>query len=285
VTEILLLVTKILVGALILSIGTGATFADVGYLLRRPGLLARSLLAMYVLVPLAAFALIKLLSVSASAKTALLVLAVSAGAPLLPRRLERYSGGEYAISIVVTTSLLAIVVVPLWVKLLAWHFDLAAEVSPFDVANTMAVAVFLPLAAGMVLRAVAPVPAERFADQASAICGITLVVVAMGLLATQWEVVLTAGWQGIAALVVLLLVALAIGHILGGPVAEHRTGLAIACATRHVGIALIVATLFRGPRTVAMLATYVIASLLVTIPYLQWRRYRGGSGPRPIGSA
>jgi BASS family bile acid:Na+ symporter len=39
----------------------------------------------------------------------------------------------------------------------------------------------------------------------------------------------------------------AIGHALGGPNPGHRTALAIACATRHIGIAVLVATSFPGP--------------------------------------
>ena len=76
------------------------------------------------------------------------------------------------------------------------------------------------------------------------------------------------------ALLVMMLVALAIGHILGGPQAENRTALALACATRHIGIAVVVAATFRGPRTLVLLATYVVATALISIPYLRWRRRR-----------
>ena len=60
-TEGLLLLLKVSVGLLILAIGMGSTFSDLAYLWRRPALLVRSLLAMYVLVPMAAFVLVSLL--------------------------------------------------------------------------------------------------------------------------------------------------------------------------------------------------------------------------------
>ena len=78
-TETLLTLLKLSVGALILAIGMGSTFSDLAFLWRRPGLLLRSLLAMYVLVPLAAFLLVTLLPIAPGVKAALLVLAVSAG--------------------------------------------------------------------------------------------------------------------------------------------------------------------------------------------------------------
>ena len=52
-------------------------------------------------------------------------------------------------------------------------------------------------------------------------------------------------------------------------------------ATRHIGVAVIVATAFCGPRTVVLLAAYVVASAVVSIPYLQWRR-RQAHGEEPI---
>src|SRR5690349_6281036 len=118
----LLIILKACVFALIFAIGVGSTLADATYLWRRPGLLARSLLAMYVLVPLAIFGLVKVLPAEGSVKAALLVLAVSAGAPLLPRKLGAVQGGPYVFSLVVISSLLAIVLVPAWVALLAPRF-------------------------------------------------------------------------------------------------------------------------------------------------------------------
>jgi BASS family bile acid:Na+ symporter len=273
-TEVLLLLVKIAVGVLILAIGMGATVADLTYVWWRPGLLLRSLLAMYVLVPLAALLLVKTWPLAPGVKAALLVLAVSAGAPLLPRKLQRFGSNAYAFSLVVTSSLLAIVVVPAWVALLAWHFGVSTELAAIDVAQVMAKAFLLPLALGMLLRAVAPTLSERVADRVVALAGLGLTLAGLALLVLHWQLFSAVRGPGMVALVVLLLLALAIGHLLGGPHPDDRTTLAIACATRHIGITVIVATAFRGPRTVVLLAAYVVASAVVSIPYLQWRRRR-----------
>lgn len=47
-----LVTVKLCTAGLIAAIGLGSTFTNVTYLLRRPALLARSLLGMYALVPL-----------------------------------------------------------------------------------------------------------------------------------------------------------------------------------------------------------------------------------------
>ena len=64
----------------------------------------------------------------------------------------------------------------------------------------------------------------------------------------------------------------AIGHLAGGPGRDERTSLAIACATRHIGVALLVASAFPGPGTATLVAAYVVASLLVSVPYLLLRK-------------
>ena len=113
------------------------------------------------------------------------------------------------------------------------------------------------------------------------VTAVTLLVVVCALLlvATHWEVFRAmVGW-GMAALVLLMLCALAIGHALGGPHADDRTSLAVACATRHFGVALLVATAFPGPRTATLIAAYLLATSAVTLPYLRWRLHRTHAQP------
>jgi predicted Na+-dependent transporter len=271
-TELLLVALKVSVGVLILAIGLGATFADLLYIWRRPALLLRSLLAMYVLVPLAAVLLVSVLPMSQATKAGLLVLAVSAGAPLLPRKLGAFGSDAYVFSLVVLSSLLAIVLVPAWVALAARHFEVATQLEPSIVAAIIAKSFLLPLMAGLVLRKLFPAFGEAWADRLLALAGIVLGVSALVLLATHWQVFVGMLNLGMLSLLLLLLAALAIGHGLGGPSADDRTALAVSCATRHVGLAVLVASAFPGPKTTVLIASYIVASALVSIPYLKWRR-------------
>ena len=69
-TPTLLLILKLSVGVISLAIGMGSTLGDVTYLLRRPGRMFRSVLAMYVLVPLTALVLVKTLTLAAGVEIA-----------------------------------------------------------------------------------------------------------------------------------------------------------------------------------------------------------------------
>jgi BASS family bile acid:Na+ symporter len=49
--------------------------------------------------------------------------------------------------------------------------------------------------------------------------------------------------------------------------------LAVACTTRHVGLAMIIGANVRGPRTLSLVAGYLVATALVSLPYIRWRRH------------
>ena len=280
-TMALLVLLKATVALIIFAIGMDSTPRDATRLLQNPRLLLRSLLAMYVLVPLVALALVTLLTLQPGVEIGLLVLAVSAGAPLLPRKLMGIGDGGYAFSLVVFSSILAVVIVPAWIAVLGPHFGAPPTLTPLVVAWVLAKSFFLPLIAGMLVRWWFPSFAARFAARATAIAGVVLMLAALALLGLNWEIVLHIKWAGVLTLAALIVLALAIGHLLGGPAEDDRTALAIACATRHIGVAVMVATSLPGPRTIVILAVYITTSLVISLPYLRWRRAVAKRSPRP----
>ena len=271
-TTTLLLLLKISVGIIILAIGMDSTLREIAYLWHRPGLLFRSVLAMYVLVPLAALALVKILTLPPGVEIGLLVLAVSAGAPLLPRKLLNIGDGAYIFSLVVTSTLLAIMLVPVWLAVLGPQFGNPPNLESSRVAWVLAKSFLLPLALGMLVRWLFPAVAERIGDRLMAVAGLLLTVCALLLLLLHWDVLLEASVSGVLTLAGLIVIALVIGHLLGGPAEEDRTALAIACSTRHLGIAVLVAASLPGPRTAVIIAAYILTSAVISIPYLRWRR-------------
>ncbi len=277
-TANLLLVLKLSIVTLIFAVGLGSTPADLMYLWRRPKELLRSLLAMYVAVPLVALLVAKMLPLGVAVKTAILVLAISAGAPLLPKKLMKIGREGYVFSLVVTSSLLAVVVVPAWLALLGPLFGREASVEPRAVALIIAKAFLAPLVVGMLLRWPLSKVAERLSERILGVAGAALLVAGLTLLALHWRLLVEVGWGPLLALAGMTAVALAIGHVLGGPDPSDRTALAISCASRHVGIAMLAASTVPGPKTVALVLAYSLASAAVSIPYLKWRGRAAGAG-------
>ena len=268
------MVLKASVGVIILAIGMSSTLGDLSYLWRRPGLLLRSVLAMYVLVPLAALVMMKTMTLAPGVEIALLVFAVSAGAPLLPRKMLGVGDGGYTFSLVVTSTLLAIILVPAWLMLLGAQFGDPLELKPVQVALVFAKTFFTPLAIGMLLRYLLPSFAMAVADRLMMIAGLVLTLSAVALLVLNWNVLLEAKGPALLILAILIAAALAIGHWLGGPNEDDRTALAVACATRHIGIAVLVAASVPGPRTAVLISAYIVTAAIISIPYLRWRGSR-----------
>ncbi len=283
-TVALLVLLKVIVTVIIFGIGLDSTPRDAVRLFRHPALLLRSVLAMYVLVPLAALALVKLLPLSPGVEAGLLVLAVSAGAPLLPRKLLGIGDGAYIFSLVVVSSVLAVILVPVWLEILVPLFPRLPHLAPERAAMVLGESFFLPLLAGMAVRWLFPRFAAWVGGRLVGLAGLFLALAALVLLAVNWHIVLEVQWQGIAALAVLILMALVIGHLVGGPKDEDRTALAVACATRHIGVAVVVATSLPGVRVAVVISVYIAISVAITLPYTRWRRKvasaRGGTSPK-----
>jgi BASS family bile acid:Na+ symporter len=270
VAETLVLLLKVAVAVTILGVGASATPADITYLWRRPGLFVRSLAAMYVLVPIAGFLLVQLWPQGGGVHAAVLVLAVSAGAPLLPRR-KALAGSHYLYSLLVTSTLLAIVTVPLWLAALSAYYKVEEPISMAGAALVIGKTVLLPLLLGMGLNMIFPKWTARIADRVTSAAGIVLLLSLGALLVLRWRVFLEVGWQGLSALLALSIAALAIGHWMGGPEPQDRTALAVICSTRHIGIALAVAVTLGDKKIPVLVVAYVLMALGVSVLYARWR--------------
>ena len=270
----MLLTLKLAIASLVFATGLSATREDLFWIWRHPTLLARSFLAMYVLVPLVAIAMTLALDLPRATKIGLLFLSISAGAPLLPRKLIKLGGDpSYVFSLVVATSLAAILTVPASLALLQPLLPVEADIDIGRVAATILKTFLLPLAVGMALRELALNWAERLGDPLMRVGGVLLTFGALAFIFSSWRQIAEIGLPSLLAFASFTGLALAIGHWLGGPDEGHRSSLAVSCATRHIGLALLIAANVRGPRTLALVAAYLFASALVCIPYIRWRRW------------
>lgn len=270
--QILGLLLKTSIAALVFATGLNAAPDDIAWLWRRPALLLKAFLAMYVAVPLAAILMVRTLDLPSGTEIAIVVLAICAGAPLLPRKLVHYGGDpRYAISLVVATSLLAILAVPAWLHVLGSWLAINTSLPPADIAWLLGRTFLAPLGAGLLARAVVPGMA-RAGDHLLRLATIALGLCAIVLLVALRHEVVALGLSSFLAFAGLALAGIAAGHVLGGPDPSHRTSLAVSCTTRHIGLALLIAARAPSPRVLAHVIAYVLATVLVSIPYVRWRQ-------------
>ena len=84
--RLLPLVLQASIAAIVASIAMGARLSDLSGLWERPGLLLRSLLAMFVVMPVVAVGIAVLFDLARMVEVALIALALSPVPPMLPRK-------------------------------------------------------------------------------------------------------------------------------------------------------------------------------------------------------
>src|SRR5215475_15742937 len=126
--------------------GLKATTEDVQDLIRRPALLGRSLLAIFVIVPIVAVALAHAFDFPHAAEIAMIALAISPLAALIPVNLIRVGRSfSFPAGLMAMVALLSIVVVPLLVALVGRFLGGRRIIKKQSAAGVVAAIVLLPL--------------------------------------------------------------------------------------------------------------------------------------------
>jgi BASS family bile acid:Na+ symporter len=276
--QVVLLTLQASILLTVFGFGLQATAADVLSIRKHPRLLGRSLLSLFVLMPIVAVAITDTFVLLPSVEAVLLALAISPIPPLLPGR-ERKAGadGSYGLGLMVVAGLLSIVLVPLTLALLGRYFGRPFSMPLLAIARVVVVAAVFPLITGMVVRVLVPSVAARIAKPVGAVAQTMLVAGVLALLAKALPAALSLVGNGtLLAMAAFMVVGLAAGHWLGGPVPGNRLVLALSTSSRHPAIAFAVVQVnFPGePNLGAAVVLYLVVSLCIGFPYQMWQRRR-----------
>jgi bile acid:Na+ symporter, BASS family len=259
--------------------GLGTTTTDARDLMRRPELLGRSLLAMFIIVPIAAIVLLHAFRVPHAANVALLALAISPLPALMPGYLiTAVRRPSYPVALIALIALLSIAIVPLLAALIGRFLGPSYIVSLWHTAGVIAAIVLLPLVAGMVVRALRPALADRVALPATLLGTVVLRLATVALLVTSLPAIWTLIANGtVIAVAVLVVVGFAVGHLLGGPDHDGRTVLALISGFHHPAVALAIAAVSASDRYfAAAIVLYLLLGDIVGLPYTIWRQRSRG---------
>ena len=277
--QLIPLVVTLSLAGLVMAVGLEATPRELLSLFRQPLRLARAVLAVNVIVPVAAAILVGLFPLSPVVKMGILVMAVSPVPPLVPGKGLKAGGDRvYALSLYASLVLLSIVIVPATVAILAHIYGSSVSVSPLQIAENVALGVVAPLLAGLALHAVAPAFSEKVAPTLRRLSMLVVLLIVIPVIVSLWPAISTlAGDGALLAMALTSAAGLAAGHLLGGPGLGDRGALAQTAVTRHPGIAILIANAAGGDKRVtAAVIAFMLVGLLVAIPYQVWlgRRMR-----------
>jgi BASS family bile acid:Na+ symporter len=260
---------------LVFAIGLDATMQEVGYLLRRPGLLARSILSMNIAMAVFAVAVGLLFNIDPQVKIALVALSLSPVPPVLPKKLTKAGGShDYSIGLLATAAAAAIILVPVAIALIGKVFGRTLYVPPGKVASIVLISVLVPLVAGILVRRFVPELAKRAERPISMVAMVLLIVAFLPILVVASKAIWALLGNGELVFIALFaVIGLFVGHNLGGPDPDNRTVLGLATALRHPGVAVAIATInFPDQKSVfAALVCYLIVATAISTPYVKWR--------------
>jgi BASS family bile acid:Na+ symporter len=272
---IITLVLQISIALIVFSLALSAQPGELGFLLRRPSLLLRSILAMNVIMPIVAGLLAKLFHLNPNVEMALILLAVAPVPPVLPGKQAKAGASvAYGVSLLFVAALLSIVAVPFSMAVIGRWFGLDVNVSMSSIAKVVGVSVLGPLVIGAAIARLVP-GAWRLAKPLSKMALLILVIGLLPVLFVMRQAIWAeVGDFTLVAIVLFTLVGLGVGHFLGGPVPENRTVLGLSTACRHPGVAVAIAgSLVDDKRPIiAAVLLCVLTAAVVTVPYVKARK-------------
>jgi BASS family bile acid:Na+ symporter len=248
-----------------LSVGLSYTLRDIMDPLRDLRGVLLTLAGNFVLVPLLAYAVARLLPIGQAAQVGLMLVATAAGAPFLIK-LTQLANGDTAFGAGVLVLLLAVTIIymPIVVPLVAPQ----ATVSAMSIAMPLVLTMLLPLGVGLFIDARFERLADRLQPISNSASSIALVVlVALTFLANFQAILGVFGTGAIAAALLVVGGAFALGYLLGGADPREREVIALATAQRNVAAATVVATQsFDDPDVLVMVVVTSIVSMAVLFP-------------------
>ena len=274
---ILKLVLLLGVVLLVVAIGTRARLQEPLLLLRRPTLALRAMLAMYVALPAFVLALVWLLPLREGVGAVLLGFSVS---PVLPPWAKKGAavGGhaDYVIGLQLLSTGLSLLVVPLMISIAYRLFGVVTVLQPLAMELVLLVTVAIPLALGIGLARFYPNAAPRLGALAERLGSFLILIGAIALLIAHGQKIVGVIGQGtVIVTIVVIAFGLLVGGLLGGPDPGNRRALASATVCRHPAIALLLASGAFPEQEATVIGTvllYLLASLVLPIPYERWRK-------------
>ena len=264
------------------SLGLAMTIKDILDPLRNVGLVALALLANFVIVPAAAYAISRVLSLEQDLHIGILLMSAVAGAPLVIKASQiargdmRFAGALVVIQVVATVIYLPLVL-PLLIP--------GIQVDAVAIAMPLLTQVLLPLAFGLFINSRYDEEAEMTRPIMAEISNICLALMVVLNLRNVVNVLGLLGTGAILAALLVITIGFVVGYFLGGSDGATRRVLSLGTAQRNYAAAFVLAAgNFAEQPTVflLLLAASLISMIIMMIVAGEFgRRAKAEKAPVP----
>ena len=247
-----------------ISMGLSLTVAQVTGPLRNMRFVIMALVINFLIVPAAAYILTLIIPMNETLVTGLILVALAAGAPALPKlaeiaKVDTASATGLMVLLIVATIIIMPIVLPLLLS--------GVEVGFWDIASGLIAMMLIPLGLSLFVRArwqpIAETAQPYFA-QASTFSLILLIVLMIVL--NFSSIISLFGSGGLLASIVLVIVALVAGYLLGGPGASKKWVQSLGAGQRNIAAAMVVATMNFGDEELVMIIVFSVITMVIMTP-------------------
>jgi len=244
-----------------LAMGMSQSLADVLAPLQNLKVVAAALLVNFVISPILALGLCRLIPLQSAHASGLIILSCAAGAPFLPK-LAQIAGGSqaYAVGLMLLQIVVSVIFLPLALPLLVPGL----EADPFSIARPLFLLMLLPLAIGFAVALVRAPWVATLQRVIGRVSNLSLLLVMLLLIGLNLKGMASLfGSFAVATFALYVVGMLGIGYLLGGAEPSTRSVFALGAGQRNLVAALVIAgTGFDDPAVAVMV---LIASLIALV--------------------
>lgn len=255
---------------LMLGVGLSTPFRQVLDVARKFGLVARGVLANFLIMPALIYLSLMWLPLPSDVKIGIMLMAAAPIAPMVPPFVGMAKGDvPYSVGLMVIVALLSVPLTPLILSLALPESSGGVELNPLQIVSTLLTAQLIPISVGMAVRRMSPTWTERLLTFVPKVGQFGLLGGVGLILAFQAKQILSMGL--LAHLVILgwVVASLLIGSwALIGKAPALRRSLAVATAIRNVPLAFLIAgENFQGTVVAPVVLIFGTFSMICSILY------------------
>ena len=252
------------------SFGLRLTLSEIIEPLRDIRLLLATLVANFVIVPLAGVLLANLLGLEEDLRIGLILISVVAGAPLVPKLAQIAKGN---IPFAVASTALLVVVTVIYLPLVFPLVVPGVRLDTMSIVRPLVIQIVLPLVLGLIVDYISKDEADVLLPALGQIANVSLTLMLVLMLGGNvGNVIGLIGTGSILAMILLLAVAMGAGYLLGGTDIGTRLTMSMATGQRNLAAALVVAasSFADRPTVVVFLAAAGLIAMIVMMPVAGW---------------
>jgi len=274
------LILPLALAFIMFALGLGLTGADFLRVVKQPRDFFVGTFSQIILLPIIAFILVKLFSVSPELAIGVMIIAAAPGG-VTSNILTSFARGDVALSISLTAiiSLLSVITVPFIILTsltLIEDSSLDLNISLTNMAISMFLIVTVPVIIGMIFRKLASNASMKFEPIAKKVSAVLFVIVLLGaILAEKKNIISYFAQAGLITLtlnVVMMVVAYYVAQLLASGTKQKKC-ITIECGLQNGTLAIFVATsIFGGGMYVIPAATYSLIMFLTSLIFIYFVR-------------